>query len=307
MLCPPLLSIENVVRLFTITRSFIQTTLRAELPEPNKALCVDHSRLRKDSAPRHVIQHGRLSAMKIQFEAHQRLCYYPSCHHLTPWILLGLDCDLFIMSEKEHRSSRWKSFRASFERHGHRVDLLEDTQQFLHFHADGRSVWIFREDNRQTLARIAAAGLKIHHFVGIRDGCMEGGNHECVNERPFLSHLLPLAAEGMRYTTDHMPSLQLSWQRRRKFRSGDWKDVCLSEPSMYPRYVEPDNVSVPDELRFELQGVLVREGLQLRELDFGLFPTSLETMRPFRLAHGIGILAEYRISVPEQDVDAMLM
>lgn len=33
-------------------------------------------------------------------EPHQRLCYYPSCHHQTPWILLNLDCDLFIMSEE---------------------------------------------------------------------------------------------------------------------------------------------------------------------------------------------------------------
>ena len=149
--------------------------------------------------------------MDVSFEPHQRLCYYPSCHYQTPWILLDLDCDLFIMSEQERRFSRWESFRASFERHGRSVELIERTPRYLHFRSEGKTVWVFREDNRQALARIAEAGLKIHHFVGIRDGCMEGGNYECVNERPFLSHLLPLAAADMQYTTDHVGPLQLSW------------------------------------------------------------------------------------------------
>lgn len=239
--------------------------------------------------------------MDICFEPHHRLCYYPSCHHQTPWILLDLDCDLFIMSEKERRSSHWKDVRASFERRGHTVALIEDTPQHLHFHANGKPVWLFREDNRQTLVRISNAGLKVHHFVGIRDGCMEGGNHECVNERPFLSHLLPLAADGMQYTTDHMAPLQMSWDRRRKFRSGYWRDFCQLWPAHVRRWVEVSEWPLPDDIRFELQGVLVKGDEGLYELPMGTYPTALDMMRPFRLAHGIGILAEYRVFLSDSD------
>lgn len=234
--------------------------------------------------------------MDISFEPHQRLCYYPSCHHQTPWILLNLDCDLFIMSEKERQFSRWESFRASFERHGRSVELIEKTPHYLHFRSDGKTVWVFREDNRETLARIATAGLKIHHFVGIRDGCMEGGNHECVNERPFLSHLLPLAADDMQYTTDHVVPLQMSWGRRRKFRSGSWLDFCMSEPS---RRAQVSNERLREDIRFELQGVLVQKGDALQELRFGEQTTALRKMQAFRRAHGVGILAEYRVRLPD--------
>jgi len=241
--------------------------------------------------------------MNIDFEAHQRLCYYPSCHYRTPWILLGLDCDLFIMSEKERRNCRWQDFQACFERHGHAVTLLADTDQYLHFRAGGRPFWVFREDNRQTLGRIADARLKIHHFVGIRDGCMEGGNHECVNERPFLTQLLPLAADGMQYTTDHMPPLQLSWERRRKFRSGCWRDFCLAEPSRSSPHSLTNDCFIPDDMRFDLQGVLVKDGDRLYELRAGMHPTALDAMRPFRASNGIGILAEYRLHRPHPEFD----
>lgn len=240
--------------------------------------------------------------MDVSFEPHQRLCYYPSCHYHTPWILLDLDCDLFIMSEQDRRSSTWRSFRASFERHGRKVELIEETPRYLHFLSDGKPVWVFREDNRQTLARIEAAGLKIHHFVGIRDGCMEGGNHECVNERPFLSHLLPLAAIDMRYTTDHMPPLQLSWERRRKFRSGAWLDFCASEPS---RQAPVSDARLREDIRFDLQGVLVKEGDHLHELRFGEEETELRKMHAFRRAHGIGILAEYRVRIPDLELELL--
>lgn len=242
--------------------------------------------------------------MDISFEPHQQLCYYPSCHHQTPWILLDLDCDLFIMSEQDRSASTWLRFRASFERHGRSVELIEDTPQYLHFRSDGKPVWVFREDNRQTLSRIEAAGLKIHHFVGIRDGCREGGNHECVNARPFLSYLLPLAADDLRYTTDHMEALQLSWDRRNKFRSGAWMDFCMSEPS---RQAPVSDARLREDIRFEFQGVLVKKGDVLRELRFGEQTTELRKMRPFRHSHGVGILAEYRVRLPELCLDERLL
>lgn len=211
------------------------------------------------------------------------------------------------MSEKESRNCRWSDFRKSFKQNGLGVELLEDTPQYLHFLANDKPVWVFREDNRQTLARIADEGLKIHHFVGIRDGCMEGGNHECVNERPYLSHLLPLAADGMQYTTDHMSPLQLTWERKRKFRSGSWWDFRLSEPSRKHQCMLTDDALVPDDVRFELQSVLVKVGDKLNQLRFGAHPTSLDVMRPFRSMYGTGILAEYRLHLTTPELDGVDM
>lgn len=58
---------------------------------------------------------------------------------------------------------------------------------------------------------------------------------------------------------------------------------------------------MPDDIRFELQGVLVKGDEGLYELPMGTYPTALDMMRPFRLAHGIGILAEYRVFLSDSD------
>lgn len=45
--------------------------------------------------------------------------------------------------------------------------------------------------------------LKINCFVGIRDGCCEGGNYECVNSTNFFGRLSALIADSAFYITDH--------------------------------------------------------------------------------------------------------
>lgn len=230
-----------------------------------------------------------------EFSAHRRLCYYPSCNHETPWILMRLDCDLYVMSDKSPAATRWSSFEHHFRKHRLPIEKVADTNDYLHFKSGDKTVWVFREDNRSTLARIAAQGLQIHHFVGICDGCAEGGNQECVHERPFMSHLLPLAADGMQYTTDHSAPLQninpYTWQR--KFQEHQyWGN--FPEPSDSGRASNSDADLSPD-IAFELQGILYRDGDRQQVLSFGTHPCELTRLSPFRTMFNRPILAEYRV------------
>ena len=63
---------------------------------------------------------------------------------------------------------------------------------------------LFFEDNNIVLDRIRRYGGQINYFIGIKDGCGEGGNYQCVNEPPFLNKVLDCMADvGMTYITDH--------------------------------------------------------------------------------------------------------
>ena len=101
-----------------------------------------------------------------------------------------------------------KRIQAGFKKQSLPIELVQQDEGHLCFRSLGKTAWIFIEDSNVTLARLHRARLTIHHFVGICDCCREGGNHECVHERPFLSRVLPLAALGMAYTTDHSRPLE---------------------------------------------------------------------------------------------------
>ncbi|MBT9498269.1 MAG: hypothetical protein IV103_13675 [Zoogloea sp.] len=240
----------------------------------------------------------------IAFGPHERLCFYPSCGNRTLWALLRLDCDLFVMADKWFEVTSWKRIQAKFIKQKKSIEKIDEAPGYVCFRSQGKTVWIFREDNRLALQRLADQGLKIHHFVGICDGCMEGGNYECVHERPFMSHVLSLAAEGMRYTTDHSRPLQKSWyygMTNRKFMSSVlWCDFPEADSRSGLCGVESHEI-VPPNTRFDLQGVLVKTDGELSVLPKGEFPTELARLKAFRTIYDRGILAEYRVEVPAVD------
>jgi HEAT repeat protein len=59
-------------------------------------------------------------------------------------------------------------------------------------------------DNEKTIRLMIDAGLKINCFVGIQDGCVDGGNHECINSQTFFSRLSPLIKDECLYITNHL-------------------------------------------------------------------------------------------------------
>lgn len=244
------------------------------------------------------------------FGPHARLCFYPSSGDRALWVLMRLDCDLFVMADKWRAAVSWRRIQADFKKQGLPLELLHQSAGHLCFRSQGKTAWIFIEDNNLTLERLHRARLRIYHFVGICDGCCEGGNHECVHERPFLSRMLPLAAPGMAYTTDHSRPLdrfQRGWGNitdHAKFANQlRWPD--FPEPPSWQQGAGPEpHARVRASTRFELQGVLVapHHGRHARltpadlvVLPKGNFPTQLECLIPFRTQQGRGVLAEYRV------------
>ena len=68
----------------------------------------------------------------------------------------------------------------------------------------GGKVLLMPFDNEKAIRLMIDAGLKIHCFVGIQDGCVDGGNHECINSQTFFSRLSPLIKDECLYITNHL-------------------------------------------------------------------------------------------------------
>lgn len=58
-------------------------------------------------------------------------------------------------------------------------------------------------DNNRTLKLLRNFGVKIQCFIGIQDGCCEGGNYECVNTPQFFGRLSPILENKVMYITNH--------------------------------------------------------------------------------------------------------
>ncbi len=68
----------------------------------------------------------------------------------------------------------------------------------------GKKVILMPFDNEYCIRLMIDAGLKIRFFVGVQDGCCEGGNHECINSQTFFTRLSPLIGEQCLYLTNHL-------------------------------------------------------------------------------------------------------
>ena len=70
-------------------------------------------------------------------------------------------------------------------------------------------VFIFFQDNNSVLHRLLETKMNLSCFVGVNDGCCEGGNYECVNERKWLNKVFELfGSEVGHYVTDHSSFLK---------------------------------------------------------------------------------------------------
>lgn len=247
------------------------------------------------------------------FPSHQRLCFYPSCGCELLWAVMQLDCDLFVFSDKERRDSSWAKIRDNFARQHRPLELVAHGPDYLQFRSGRKTGMLLWEDNNLALDRLHQAGLQVHHFVGICDGCCEGGNYECVHARPFVRRLMRVAADGMRYTTDHSMPLQGfppdsgwgMWHSRKFLDQLALRDFP-EPPKWGRRWPEPWPNEVP-EASFELQGVLIRPDSNSRRLAVlpkgSMVATQLDALQPFRSMAGRGILAEYRVRLQRDQAE----
>lgn len=247
------------------------------------------------------------------FPSHQRLCFYPSSGYGLLWAVMQVDCDLFVFSDKDRRFSSWDKIRDDFARHHRPLELVSRGPDYVQFRSGRKTGLLLWEDNNQVLDRLHQAGLQVHHFVGICDGCCEGGNYECVHERPFVRRLMRVAADGMRYSTDHSMPLQGfaphsgwgMWHSRKFLDQLALRDFP-PPPDWGRRWPELDPHEMP-EASFELQGVLIRPDDNPRRLTVlpkgSMEATQLDALQPFRSMAGRGILAEYRVRLQRDQAE----
>lgn len=243
-----------------------------------------------------------LTSMSVQFPAHQRLCLYPSGGHQLLWAVMQLSSDLFVFSDKQRELNPWSKIEADFRRHRRLAVLLYEGADHLLFRSSGKLALYFYEDNNLTLKRLHAAGLQVHHFVGICDGCREGGNYECVHDLGYLRQLTQLAATEMRYTTDHSQLLQhqISWNAKKKFLPYVRLSRCISQADPCDWKWSLPDAGVPIDAEFELSGLLIRpdpERESLEVLTMRQDTVELDVLRPFRNVAQRAILAEYLVRV----------
>lgn len=234
------------------------------------------------------------------FPLHQRLCLYPSSGFQLLWAVMQLNADLFVFSDRQKELNTWSKIEADFQRHRRPVELLREVADHLLFRSNGKLALYLYEDNNLTLKRLHAAGLLVHHFVGICDGCREGGNYECVHDLGYLRQLTQLAAPEMRYTTDHSELLQ--WQSSLNAKK---KYVSYARLSHFiargfpcdPRWTLPD-AGVQQDAEFELSGLLIRPDRtpdRPEVLRMSHESNQLDVLRAFRTLAHRGILAEYLV------------
>ena len=169
-----------------------------------------------DPSPPSVPDHGLRNStalLRTLRSSGSHLCFYPSCGNRLLSPLLQLKSDVFVFSDYYPRTLAgrrrfWAGIVEDFASRGLELSLLYATKTARVARAAEKWIFLFFEDNNRALARIGEAGWKIAQFFSDNDGCLEGGNYECVNEDPFMRKWLGLMENGADYFTTHAPSLQ---------------------------------------------------------------------------------------------------
>jgi len=135
--------------------------------------------------------------LKELAETNPKVLFYPSSGFSHKG-LFGMDYDIFILADYcpqesvEKRKSCFKEMRESYPR----LQLYKSTVRSRICRIGDKWVFLFFQDNNEVFKRILNAGLKISCFVGVNDGCSEGGNYECVNELKWLEKVFNAFLNG---------------------------------------------------------------------------------------------------------------
>lgn len=135
------------------------------------------------------------------------LLFYPSAGHgdgVDLWETFP-GVDVFVLADRRPADPAarddWLDSYA-----GSRGEVIASTPDCRVARRGDRWLFLYAEDNGVVLDRLRGADAPITRFVGINDGCREGGNHECVNDRTWLRAVFDRFPRGRgRYVTDHSP------------------------------------------------------------------------------------------------------
>lgn len=137
-------------------------------------------------------------------DSSSRLLFYPSSGSDARWPF-DYDYDIFVFSDHcKWGNTPEKLMKAIQKRFTDRLDIVFFSEKKCVFKYGVKIGFVLFEDNNIAIRKIKNSGRTISAFVGKCDGCLEGGNYECVNESPFLDKVMNLMdEEGMMYVTTH--------------------------------------------------------------------------------------------------------
>jgi hypothetical protein len=104
----------------------------------------------------------------------------------------------------------WDHFRSKLPRQSlsdrePRIVIHLARKDMIYFSLGKKQVILLLWDNNIALALLKSMGVIISCFVGVNDGCQEGGNYECVNSEYWLRRVFDLMHEdGLLYISDHL-------------------------------------------------------------------------------------------------------
>jgi hypothetical protein len=176
--------------------------------------------------------------------------FYPSSG-VDPGPLTELPYDIFVLSDRstfrqkcmdrQSAMERWGQLTANTGLQGHIAGAHYLDPAFVAQTDSGKWIFFFPCDNNEVLDMLGSAGVKLSCLLGIKDGCVDGGNHECVNGWHFLAAAFSIMHPmGMDYYLDHswmldrVNATEGSWDTRARPNSpeGPYPEFVLSEAYM---------------------------------------------------------------------------
>jgi hypothetical protein len=172
--------------------------------------------------------------LKSIYNKAQKLCFYPSCGSNLLWSVMDMSADIFIFSDYAPKTSQdfdlfYSKIENDFQKNDKPIILIGGTPSCRIFKSGNQTGFIFFTDNNQVLSYIENWGCTINTFIGITDGCGEGGNYECVNDEPFLRKVLKLKKTHLDYFTDHSPFLENDNERKQRGHRFFSHNFCLDQ------------------------------------------------------------------------------
>jgi hypothetical protein len=130
-----------------------------------------------------------------------QVVYYPSSGEDIEAVL-KLPCDSYFFSDYCHGHS--SAITADRLRRISGLKIHSCDEDVIVFQYGSKWGYFLRIDNNEVIQLIQKMCGHLDIFIGVRDGCEEGGNYECVNKMPFLSKVVCLAPPtGLDLYLDH--------------------------------------------------------------------------------------------------------
>lgn len=144
-----------------------------------------------------------IELLKPFWKTTQRSCFYPSSGTGINRVF-SLDADTFIFADTDSSGRITRSRVNTILRNIPDANVVTQNEKCLIFEKAGKRGYFFNIRNREVLELIHQTIGHLDLFIGVRDGCEEGGNNECVNVPPFLELVTYLAPKsGMILYLDH--------------------------------------------------------------------------------------------------------